>query len=124
IDDDAADADYVVAALADLLRKALQGGEVEQGAGGVDIGLDHHQPEGAVKHPEGKAPLHAGDLVLVQFHRVDPAASVLVVPVVWTEDAGEKDAGSACQGVAGGYCGVVRHDFSFAGCTTFVSFSI
>src|SRR6185369_11124352 len=37
-DNDAADADHVVAVLADLLGEALQSGKVEQGAGGINIG--------------------------------------------------------------------------------------
>ena len=52
-----------------------------------------------MKHPERESPLDAGDLILVQFHRVDLAASVLVIPGVGSEDAREQDAGAASEGM-------------------------
>jgi hypothetical protein len=61
--------------------------------------LDHHQTEGAVKHPEGKSPLDAGDLILVEFHRVDFSATVLVIAGKGPENTGEQDAGAAAEGM-------------------------
>jgi hypothetical protein len=97
IRDDGADPDDVVAVLRDLRRKTLQRGKIKQGAGGVQVVPDHHQPEGAMKHPEREAPLDAGNLILIEFHGVDFAASVLVVPGVGPEDAREQDAGTASE---------------------------
>ena len=50
-----------------------------------------------MKHPEREPPLDTGDLILVEFHRVDFAASVLVVPGVGPKDAREQDAGTASE---------------------------
>ena len=52
IDDDRGDADNVIVARGELLLKALSGGEIEHRAGRRDVPLDHHDPPGAVKHPE------------------------------------------------------------------------
>lgn len=97
IREDGADPDDVVTVLSDLCRETLQGGKVQQGAGGVQVVLDHHQPEGAMKHPEREPPLDSGDLILVEFHGVDFAASVLVIPGVRAKDAREQDAGTASE---------------------------
>jgi hypothetical protein len=76
---DGADADDVVVVRRDLLEEAIQAGKIQQGAPGADIGLDQHEPPGAVEHPHGERPLHAGDLVVVQLHGIDRPAAVLVV---------------------------------------------
>ncbi len=98
---DGADAHDVVGRLADLAHKGLERGEVENRAGGVDVGLHHEKAEGAVKHPQGKAALQAGDLVVVQLHGVDPAASVLVVAGERPEDACQEDPGLRALRVRG-----------------------
>ncbi len=41
------------------------GRKAEKRAWGLDVGLEHQQRKGAVKHPQGKWTLYAGDLVLV-----------------------------------------------------------
>ena len=50
-----------------------------------------------MEHAERESPLDTGDLILVEFHRVDLAAPVLVVPGVGSEDAREQDAGAASE---------------------------
>jgi hypothetical protein len=52
-----------------------------------------------MKHPERESPLDAGDLILVEFHRVYFAASVLIIPGVGPEDTREQDAGAASEGM-------------------------
>ena len=83
---DAADPHDIVAAVADLLDEAVQGREVEQRAGRCDVGLDEHQPPGAVEHPQRERTFDPRDLVVVQFHRVDDPAAVFVVLGVGAED--------------------------------------
>ena len=99
---DAADAHDVVPAVADLLDEAVQGGEVQQRAGGRDVRLDEHQAPGAMEHPQRKRPLHPGHLVVVQLHRVDRPAAVLVVLGVRAEDARQQHLGATPQGMSRG----------------------
>ncbi len=99
IGDDGADTDHVIGVFTDLFRETLQRGEIQEGAGGIEVGLNHHQSEGTMKHPERESPLDARHLILIQFHRVDPAASVFVIPGVRAEDTREQDAGAASEGM-------------------------
>ena len=104
IRDDGADPHDVVGVLADLADEALERRVVQDGAGGVGVGLQHAQGEGGMEHPQGEPSLDAGDLVLIELHGVDPAAPVLVVLRVRPEDAGEQDAGPVALGVPGVRC--------------------
>ena len=98
---DRADADHVVAArVRSSSTKRSRRGEVEQRAGRLDVGLDQHQAPRAMEHAQRERALHARHLVVVQLHRVDGAAAVLVVLGVGTEDAREEDAGPHRQAVA------------------------
>jgi len=83
-----ADADDIVGIFPDFGDKAIEGGKIQKRAGGIDIGLNHHQSEGAVKHAKGKAALNPGYLILIEFHGVDFSASIFIVLGVWSEDAG------------------------------------
>jgi hypothetical protein len=83
-----ADADDIVGIFPDFGVKAIEGGKVQKSARGIDIGLNHHQSEGAVKHAEGKTALNSGDLILIEFHGVDFSASIFIVLGVRSEDAG------------------------------------
>ena len=102
VQDDAADADDVVVVLADLLLEALPGGEVEDGAGGRQVGLDQHQPPTAVEHAERERPLHPRHLVVVQLHRVEGSTAVFVVLRIRAADAGQQDPGFSAPGMDGG----------------------
>jgi hypothetical protein len=50
-----------------------------------------------MKHPERETSLDAGDLILVEFHRVDFAAPVSVIPGIGAKDACEQYAGAASE---------------------------
>jgi hypothetical protein len=97
IRENAADADNVIDPVADFFREAVKQGKIQDCAGGFDVGLNHHQSEGAVKHPQGESSLDTGDLILVEFHWVDRAAPVLVIPGVRSEDARQQDAGACSE---------------------------
>ena len=82
IRNDGADADDIVGIVRDFLDKAVLGRKIQQGARGIDIGLDQHQPEAAMKHAKGKCTLNAGHLILIKLHRVDfPAAECVVLGI-------------------------------------------
>ena len=85
VGNDAGDANDVVLMRRSSLLKRIQGREVEQGAGRGDVLLDHHQSPRAMKHAQGEAALLAGDLVVIQLHRIDGAATEFVVLRVGTE---------------------------------------
>jgi hypothetical protein len=53
--------------------------------------LDHQQPEGTVKHPQGKYTLNPGNLVVVKLHRVDLTASVFIILGIWSKDTGQQN---------------------------------
>ena len=91
VGDDAADTDDVVALGANLLEEALARGEVEQRAGGLDVGLDEHQPPRTMEHPQREGTLHTGNLVVIKLHRIHRPAAVLIVLTVRTVDAGEQN---------------------------------
>ena len=86
---DGADPDHIVAVSGNLLDKAIQRGEIQQRAGGVEIGLNQHDAPGAVEHPKGKGPLHPGHLVVIQLHRIDRPTAVLIVLGIGPEHAGQ-----------------------------------
>jgi hypothetical protein len=96
--DDRADADDVVASGPDLVHEAVEGREVEERAGRVEIGLDEHQAPRAVEHAQGEDVLHPRDLVVVELHGIDGAAAVLVVARVGAEHAREQDLRARAQG--------------------------
>ena len=96
---DGADPHDVVVVLPYFPDEVVEAGIIEDGAGRVDIGLQHPQRKGGVKHPKGEAPLDARHLVLVELHGVDPAASVFVILRIGPEDAGEQDPRAAAQGM-------------------------
>jgi len=96
---DGADPDHVVTVLRDLRRKTFQGGKIQQGAGGLQVVLDHHQSERAMKHPDRESTLDAGHLILIEFHRIDFSAAVLVIAGVGPEYAGQQDAGAFSKGM-------------------------
>ena len=89
IRDDRADTDDVVIAVSHLIDEAIQGGEVQEGAGRVDVGLNNHEAERPVEHPQGRSALNPRHLVVVELHRVDDAASVFIVLRIGAEDAGK-----------------------------------
>ena len=113
IGNDRGDAHHVVLLRAKLLDESLQRGEVEHGARGLDVRGNEHDPPTAVEHPQGEGALGASDLVVIQLHRVQPAAAVLVVHAVGAEDAGQKDLRPLAQRMNGdflraGRLGVVK----------------
>ena len=52
-----------------------------------------------MKHPQGERALHAGDLVVIELHRIDGPAAVLVVLSIRPEHRGQQDAGAHSFGV-------------------------
>lgn len=81
-----ADPNHVIVVLLNLGEETLLGRKIQQGAGGVDIGLDHHQPKGAMKHPERKSTLHPCHLIMIELHGIDGPASVFIIAAIGPED--------------------------------------
>jgi hypothetical protein len=50
-----------------------------------------------VEHSKRESPLDTGNLILIQFHRVDSAAPVLVILGVRPEDTREQNTGAASE---------------------------
>jgi len=107
---DGTDPDDVVVVILQLPDEILPAGKIQDRAGGPDIGLNHEEPEGPVEHPQGKAPLKPGYLIVIQLHRIVRAAPILVVLGVGTENAGEEDVGISAQGMDGDF--MTGHDRS------------
>ena len=105
---DAADADDVVAAAAKLLDEAVQVRIVQQRTRSIEVGLDEHQPPGAVEEPQGERPLYPRHLIVVQLHRVLQAAAILVVLGIRAEDAAQQDIGPMSRGIVGAGEDVVK----------------
>ena len=76
---DRRDADDVVVLPGDLARTALARWEVEQFAWCGEIRLDHHDAPGAMEHEQRKTALGARYLIVIELHRSDGAAAILVV---------------------------------------------
>ena len=81
---------HVVLTRCNFLNESLLRRKVEQRARGVDIRLNEHQSPGTMKCTQREGALHAGHLVLVQFHRVDPPTAARVVFSVGSKDADEQ----------------------------------
>jgi hypothetical protein len=73
--------------------EVLTAGEVEDGAGGGDIFLDHHDAPGAVKHAKRESALRTGHLIVIKLHGVNGAAAKFIVLRIRTKDRGKEDAG-------------------------------
>src|ERR1039457_3348622 len=86
---DAGDAHDVVAVVADFFEETVERGEIEQRARRLEVGLDEHDAPRPVKHAQRERALDACDLVVVELHRVDGAATVFVVLCVRAEDTRE-----------------------------------
>ena len=84
---------------ADLFDEAIEYGEVQDGAGRGDVGLEEHQPPGAVEHAQGERALRARDLVVVQLHRVDASAAERIVLGVGPKDTGQQHPCLVAQGM-------------------------
>jgi len=52
-----------------------------------------------MKHPDRESTLDAGHLILIEFHRIDFSAAVLVIAGVGPEYAGQQDAGAFSKGM-------------------------
>ncbi len=115
VGDDRRDADHVVLPSADFLDEAVQRGEVQHRARGLDVRLDHHQAPTAVEHPQRERPLRARHLVVVQLHRVHAPAAVLVILAVGAKDAGQQHPGLRAGRMQGLRMKVGRLDFEVAG---------
>ena len=98
---DGRDANDIVLMGADFFDEAVERGEVQERARGLDVGLDEHQTPTSVKHAQGKRSLGASDLVLVQFHGIHDATTVLVVLGIGTKDAGQEDFGPRSSRMSG-----------------------
>jgi hypothetical protein len=92
--DDAGQADNVVLVRRQFADEALTRGKVEDGARSRDVLLEKHQAPAAVEHAQGERPLLARDLVVIELHRIDAAAAVLIVLREGFEYRGEKNAGA------------------------------
>ena len=99
VDDDAGDADHVVLPAGQLADEARPGREVEQRRRRRDVVLDELDAPRSVEHAERERPLLAGHLVLVQLHRVDGPAAVLIVDRVGPEDRRQQHARAGALGV-------------------------
>ncbi len=62
-------------------------GKVQQRARGLQVHLDEHEPPGSIERAKREGMLDPRHLVVVQLHRVDHAAAVLIVLSVGAEDA-------------------------------------
>ena len=110
VGDDRRDADHVVLVRANLFDEAVERGEVQQRAGGLDVRLDHHQAPTAMEHPQreralgsaspgcGKAPSGScgGCRTRRPGHRArrrsTEARVSAIRPGAWVEDTSEDDA--------------------------------
>ena len=79
VHDDGADANHVVIALAELVRKCLARREIEQSGWSANILLNHFQAPRPVEHAQGKRALRPGHLVVVKLHRIDGTTAELIV---------------------------------------------
>ena len=95
----AGNADHVVMLRGQFFLKVRVRWEVEHGGGSADVFLDKHDAPGAVEHAQRVRSLFAGDLVMVQLHRIDAAATELVILRIWTEDTGEQNTSLAALGM-------------------------
>ena len=96
---DAGNADHVVMLRGQLFLKVRERREVEHGGWSADVLLDKHDAPGAVEHAQRVRTLFAGDLVMVQLHRIDAAATELVILRIWTEDTGEQNTSLTALGM-------------------------
>ena len=87
---DRADADDVVLTHLQLFDKPLLGRKIEEGTRGLDVHLDQHQPPRPMKRAQREGVLHSRYLIVIQLHRVDQAAAVLIVTRVRAEYARQK----------------------------------
>jgi hypothetical protein len=90
IGEDGAYADDVVRMGFQFMDEAFKGWKIQEGTGYVEVFLDKHQTEGTMEHTEGKGPLFTGHLVMIKFHRVDPAAAVFIILGIRPEYACQK----------------------------------
>ena len=93
VGNDRGDADHVVLVVADFVEEAVQRGEVQERAGGFDVGLDEHDAPTAVEHPQRERALGPRHLVMIKLHRIHHPAAVLVVLGIGAEDARQEHAG-------------------------------
>ena len=87
IGNDGADPNHVVLSGLDLLDEPFLRGKVQERARGLQVHLDEHQPPGAVEGAKREGMLHPRHLVVIQLHRVDQAAAVLIVLSIGAEYA-------------------------------------
>src|ERR1035437_7260248 len=99
VDDDRGDADDVIVVGGEFAGKGLARGEVQDGAGGGDVPLDHEDAPGTVETAQGERALAARYLVVIELHRVDGAAAVGIILRVRAEDGGEQDPGLGSFGM-------------------------
>ena len=99
VGNDAGNPNDVVRMRSQLLFKFVQGREVEHRAGCRNVLLNHHQSPRAVEHAQRKAVLRAGDLVVVQLHRIDGAAAEFIVLRVGAKSRREKNSSLNSLGV-------------------------
>ena len=82
----------VVVVRAEFTSKGFARGKIEHGAGCRNICLNQHDAPGAMEHAQREAALRAGDLVVIELHRIDGPAAEFVVLRIRPEDRTQQDA--------------------------------
>ena len=95
VHDDRRDADNVVVVCGEFLCEGLACREIQHRAGRVDVPLDHQDAPGTMETAQRERALPARDLIMIELHRIDGAASVSVILRIRAEDGGKEDSGLA-----------------------------
>jgi hypothetical protein len=91
IEKNPADADDIIGMIPDFLDESFKIRKIEKCTGCFEVGLDHYETEGAMKHAKRETSLSARHLILIQFHRVDFTAAVFILLSVRPENASQQD---------------------------------
>ena len=91
VHDNSGDADYVILITLQLALKIVARRKIEHRTGRGNIRLDHHDAPGSMKHAQREAALRSRHLIVIKLHRIDGAASELVILGIRSEDRTQQD---------------------------------
>ena len=87
IGNDGADPNHIVLSGLDLLDEPTLRGKVQERARSLQVHLDEHESPGSVEGAQREGVLHSRHLVVIQLHRVEQPAAVLIVLSIGAEYA-------------------------------------